>query len=440
MERYDVVVCGGGMAGVAAAVAAAQNGKKVLLVERTGNLGGLATNGMVTVLMSSLSWFSGIGKALIQGLIEEGGAWHIPDPAVKGFHYYPFRPEAMKRRLEDLILENGVELYLYTMVTGVTKLGSRIQSVTLSFGGSSFPVEADAFVDATGGAYLCQLAGEEILRGDEKGDVQAPTMVSCYAGIDFDRYEAFLKTYEDGIKPAKINMIHDLVPKAVEEGILWGVDLHHPGIFRHLPDAPGGAMNAGHVYGADVFTPKGMTQATLEGRRQAHALLQFYRKYIPGFENAWIPTTGSELSLRESGRVVGEYMVNFDDKTEYRKFPDSIMRFDGGAVSDVHASSASPEAYKAYVKLYADRDSVRRDDWAQLPYRSLLPKKTDNLLVAGRCISADRKTLGQIRLQSYCLMMGQAAGTAAALAPGGNVKNVDVPALQQTLQAAGMEV
>ena len=199
-------------------------------------------------------------------------------------------------------------------------------------------------------------------------------------------------------------------------------------------------MNAGHVYGADVFTPKGMTQATLEGRRQAHALLQFYRKYIPGFENAWIPTTGSELSLRESGRVVGEYMVNFDDKTEYRKFPDSIMRFDGGAVSDVHASSASPEAYKAYVKLYADRDSVRRDDWAQLPYRSLLPKKTDNLLVAGRCISADRKTLGQIRLQSYCLMMGQAAGTAAALAPGGNVKKVDVPALQQTLQAAGMEV
>ena len=106
MERYDVVVCGGGMAGVAAAVAAAQNGKKVLLVERTGNLGGLATNGMVTVLMSSLSWFSGIGKTLIEGLIEEGGAWRIPDPAVKGFHYYPFRPEAMKRRLEDLILEN----------------------------------------------------------------------------------------------------------------------------------------------------------------------------------------------------------------------------------------------------------------------------------------------------------------------------------------------
>ena len=441
-EYYDVVVCGGGMAGVSAAVAAAKEGKKVLLVERSGALGGLATNGMVTVVMSSLSWFYGFGKELIEGLIEDGGAWHVPDPAVKGFDYYPFRPEEMKARLEDLVVANGVQLYLYTMVTGAATEGDRIRSVKLSFGGSSIEVEAKTFIDTTGGAYLCQLAGEEILFGDENGDVQAPTMVSCYAGVDFDRYEAFLKIYEDGIKPAKINMIHDLVPKAVEEGILWGVDLHHPGIFRHLPGQDGGMMNAGHVYGADVFTPKGMTQAALEGRRQAHALLRFYRKYIPGFENAWIPTTGSELSLRESGRVVGEYMIVFEDKSEYRKFPDSIMRFDGGAVSDVHSSSASPEAYKAYVKLYAQRESVRRDDWAQLPYRCLLPKKNSNLLVAGRCISADRKTLGQIRLQSYCLMMGQAAGVAAAMAADcdGNAKNVDVAALQQKLRSQGVEV
>lgn len=439
-EYYDVVVCGAGVAGVSAAVAAAKERKKVLLVERSGTLGGLATNGMVTVLMSSLSWFYGFGKELIQGLIEEGGAWHVPDPAVKGFDYYPFQPEAMKRRLEELVIESGVQLYLYTMVTGATTEGDRIRSVTLSFGGCSIEVEAQVFIDTTGGACLCQLAGEEILCGDENGDVQAPTMVSCYADVDFERYEAFLKTYEDGIKPAKINMIHDLIPKAVEEGILWGVDLHHPGIFRHLPDASGGMMNAGHVYGADVFTPKGMTQATLEGRRQAHALLRFYRRYIPGFENAWIPTTGSELALRESGRVVGEYMIRFEDKSEYRKFPDSIMRFDGGAVSDVHASSASPEAYKAYVKLYGGRESVRRDDWAQLPYRCLLPKKNSNLLVAGRCISADRKTLGQIRLQSYCMMMGQAAGVAAALAEEGNVKNVNVALLQQRLKQLGVEV
>lgn len=440
MEKYDVIVAGGGMSGVSAAVSAAKQGRKVLLVERSGMLGGLATGGMVAILMSSLSWFYGFGRDLVDGLIEDGSAWHIPDPAVKGFDYYPYEPEAMKRRLEQMVVDNGAVLYLYTSVTGVQKEGNRICSVNLSFGGTNIKAEADVFIDATGGAYLCQLAGEEIMRGDEDGNVQAPTMVSCYTGIDFERYEAFLKTYENGVKPAKINMIHDLVPKAVEDGVLWGVDLHHPGIFRHLPDSDGGVMNAGHVYGADVFSPKGLTEATLEGRRQAHALLQFYRKYIPGFENACMPASG-ELSLREAGRVVGEYIITFDDKTNYRKFNDCIMRFDGGAVSDVHSSSADPAAYKAYVELYSQRESVRRDDWAELPYRSLQPKKTDNLLVAGRCISADRKTLGQIRLQSYCLMMGQAAGLAAALASkaDGNVKKVDVAVLQQMLKQDGVE-
>ena len=440
MKKYDILVAGGGVSGVSAAVCAARQGKKVLLVERAGALGGLATNGFVTVMMSSLSWFYGFGREVIQGLIDEGTGWHIPDPAVKGFDYRPFEPEAMKRKLEDLALESGVDVLLYTTVTDVKKEGARIQSVNLYFGGQNVEVEADVFIDTTGGAYLCQLAGEELMCGDEKGDVQAPTMVSCYTGVDFDRYEAFLQTYEDGVKPAKINMIHDLVPKAVEEGVLWGVDLHHPGIFRHTPTCDGGCVNAGHVYGADVFSPEGMTAATLEGRRQASALLQFYRKYIPGFENARMPATG-DLSLRENGRVVGEYIINFDDKSNYRKFDDCIMRFDGGAVSDVHASSASPEAYKAYVKLYSQRESVRKDDWAELPYRSLQPKNTENLLVAGRCISADRKTLGQIRLQGYCAMMGQAAGLAAALALGcgGNVKKVDVTALQALLKENGVE-
>lgn len=438
--RYDVIVCGGGISGVAAAVSAAREGKQVLLLECSGMLGGLATGGSVSVLMSSLRWFSGFGKELIASLMEKGAAWHIPDPAVKGFDYYPFDAEAMKLHLEQLVQDHGVELFLYTTLCGAETANGRISAISFSFGGKTFRAEAAVYIDTTGDGSLCRLAGETIHEGDEVGAVQAPTMVARYSGIDFDRYEAFLRTYEDGVKPAKINMIHDLVPKAVEAGVLRQVDLHHPGIFRHLPDSDGGIMNAGHVYGADVFTPKGLTEATLEGRRQAAELLRFYRAYIPGFENARMVNTGV-LALRESGRVDCEYMVTFEDKTQYRKFPDSIMRFDGGAVSDVHASSGSPEAYKAYVKLYAARESVRRDDWADLPYRSLLPKKNGNLLVAGRCAGADRKAMGQIRLQSYCAAMGQAAGVAAAMAADdGNVKSLDVAALQQKLRGAGVEV
>ena len=303
--RYDVIVCGGGISGVAAAVSAAREGKSVLLLERSGMLGGLATGGSVSILMSSLRWFSGFGKELIDSLIAEGSAWRIPDPAVKGYDYHPFDPEAMKLRMEQLVQESGVELFLYTTLCGAETENGRITSVSFQFGGQTYTARAAVYIDTTGDGSLCRLAGEAMLDGDEEGNVQAPTMVSRYCGIDFARYEAFLQTYEDGVKPAKINMIHDLVPKAVEAGILKDADMHHPGIFRHLPDGDGGIMNAGHVYGADVFTPKGLTEATLEGRRQANALLKFYRTYIPGFENARITNTG-DLALRESGRVVCE--------------------------------------------------------------------------------------------------------------------------------------
>jgi len=437
--HYDVIVCGGGISGVAAAVSAAREGKQVLLLERSGMLGGLATGGSVSILMSSLRWFSGFGKELIDSLVAEGSAWRIPDPAVKGFDYYPNDPEAMKLRLEHLVDEAGVELFLYTTLCLAKTENGRITGITFTFGGRNYDAEASVYIDTPGDGSLCRLAGEALLDGDVDGNVQAPTMVSRYSGIDFNRYEAFLQTYEDGKRPAKINMIHDLVPKAVEAGILKHIDLHHPGIFRYLPDSDGGIMNAGHVYGADVFTPKGLTAATLEGRRQANALLKFYKTYIPGFENATLTNTG-ELALRESGRVVCEYMVTFEDKTNYQKFSDGIMRFDGGAVSDVHASSGSPEAYRAYVKLYADRENVRRDDWAELPYRCLLPKQNSNLLVAGRCAGADRRAMGQIRLQSYCASMGQVAGVAAAMAEHGNVKTLDVLALQRRLRTLGVEV
>jgi hypothetical protein len=134
-------------------------------------------------------------------------------------------------------------------------------------------------------------------------------------------------------------------------------------------------------------------------------------------------------------------VVTFDDKSNYAKFDDAIMRFDGGAVSDVHSSSADPEAYKSYLALYRDRDKVKEEDYATLPYRSLLPKNTANLLVAGRCVSADRKTLGQIRLMGYCFMMGEAAGTAAALAvhtTDGAADAVDVATLQAQLKENGV--
>lgn len=440
-QKYDVVVAGGGMAGVAAAVSAARQGCSVLLIEQTGALGGQGTNGNVNMVMASLQWFYGFGKELMESLIEKGHAWLIPNPAVKGFRYYPFEGEKMKLALDEAVMESGAELLLYTKIFGVEKEGDRITKVHLASVGGNFAVEGKVFIDTTGDAMLTFYAGEETAIGDENGNIQAPTMVAGYAGIDFDRYEAFLETYDDGKKVPKINMIHDLIPKAVEAKVVTTVDLHHPGIFRHTESASSGIMNAGHVYGACVTEPEGMTKATLEGRKMAEEYQQFYRRYIPGFENAHVTSTGAVLSLRESRRLVGRYVTTFDDKSNYAKFDDAVMRFDGGAVSDVHASSADPAAYKAYSDLYKDRDKVRQDDWAELPYRSLLPKNTANLLVAGRCVSADRKVLGQIRLMSYCFMMGEVTGMAAALAvktTDGRADSIHVRTLQEMLKENGV--
>ena len=441
-KRYDLVVAGGGMAGVSAAVSAARHGLRVLIVEQSSMLGGLGTSGLMTMVMTSRRWFYGIGKELIGSLIARGEARVIDDYPVQDYDRIPFDGESMKRALDDLVLDSGVEVLLYSKITGIELENGRITALRVNGPMGDFAVQGGLYIDATGDGMLAYYAGERYAVGDENGSVQAPTMTAYYAGVDFDRYEAFLKTYEgkgEGI--AKVNMIRDLAPKAVAAGVLSVCDYHHPGIFRISPCFNVGVMNAGHVYGAECLSPEGLTKATIAGRKMAREYLEFYRRYVPGFEHAYMTNTCNYLGLRETRRFVGKYVTTFADKTAYRKFDDAVMRFDGGAVSDVHASSADEKAYKAYYDLFTARKELREDDWAELPYRSLLPARTQNLLLAGRCLSADRRVQGQLRIMGCCFMMGQAAGTAAALAVQNDVppERVDVAELQRLLKADGVE-
>ncbi len=440
-KKYDLIVAGGGMSGVAAAVAAAREGLKVLLVEKSGMLGGMGTSGLITMMMTSRSWFYGIGKNLINKMIANGGARYVEKPPVKGYDYYPFDGESMKRELDLLAEESGVQVLLYTQVIGVVKQGDKITEIELSGIEGNFSVSAGLFVDATGDACLCRFAGEKVAYGDINCQIQAPTPTAYYAGIDFEKYENYVASFDDGTTVPKIKMMHTLIPKAYENGDLSMCDLHHPGVFRISEAADVGLMNVGHIYGADCSTSAGMTAATVKGRKMAKEYLDFYKKYIPGFENAYLTNTGNSLSLRETFRLEGRYITTFNDKAEYKKFSDAIMRFDGGAVSDLHASSADKDAYGNYVKLFSERESVKRDDYATLPYRSLQCKETENLLAVGRCVSADRETLGQIRLMSYCAMMGQAAGLAAAVAVDKKQNSFDIKValLQEKLKLQGVE-
>jgi len=150
--------------------------------------------------------------------------------------------------------------------------------------------------------------------------------------------------------------------------------------------------------------------------------------------------TASTLGIRETRRLKGQYTAVFEDKASYRKFDDCILRYEGGGESDIHASSPSKDAYMKYYSLFTS-EKPKKDDWADLPYRSLLPQRMKNLIVAGRCLSADRKVQGRLRVMGYCLNMGQAAGTAAAICAQSGISfdQIDIKKLQNKLLEQGIK-
>ncbi len=408
--KYDVVVVGGGAAGITAAVSAARNGAKTLLVEQSAMLGGLGTNGLMTAIIAPTKHLGGIGNEIIREICSRGGAASVFREEYKT--WVPYQNEVMKRIYDDIVCDAGVDLLLYTKLIGVEKNGKMIEYAIFSGAGELFGIAAKVFIDATGDAILSVFAGEDCELGGENGDTQAPTMVAYYANVDFDRYAAFLKN-EGG---DHVRIFQGLITQAAKDGVISILDLHHPGAFqigRQLA-----LVNVGHIYGADCSTSSGLTAATMAGRAMAEEYLNFYRQYVPGFENAYMTNTASTLGIRETRRVVGRYMLSYEDKKAFRCFADGVMRYDGGAGADLHASSDSKEAYKAYYDLYTSLNtetaSSDGNEYCTMPYRSLLARKTDNLLIAGRCASTDRVVNATLRVMGYCFMMGQVTGTAAA--------------------------
>ena len=430
---YDVLVAGGGTAGVAAAVSAARRGAKVCLVEQSSMLGGLGTSGMMTAVIAPKRYFGGIGAEIVDMLRQRGGTG--PDVAPGTYAWVPYQNEAMKVLLDDIVMDGGVDLYLYTKIIGVKKNEDIIRGITLSGPDGNFVIEGKVFIDATGDGILSCYAGEDFELGDAQGKTQAPTMTAYYGNVDFDRFSAFIS--EEGGDYVKI--IHKYVPIAVRDGVLSLEDLHHPGAFNVGEGLA--LVNAGHVYGADCTTAKGLTMATVAGRKLANEYIAFYRKYIPGFEKAVMTNTASWLGIRETRRIKGRYLLSYEDKKNYRKFEDGVFRFEGGAASDLHASSPSREDYLKYHSLFTAENRHDPDDYCTFPYRSLLGGKNNNLYIAGRCLSADRITHAQLRVMGYCMMMGQAAGTAASVCARGNIPapDINVPELQKMLLADGLK-
>ena len=412
---YDIVVVGGGPSGVAAGVAAGRMGAKVLLVEQFGAMGGTGTNGGVNAFNpfsdGVRTLVGGIGLEILETAWQRGflGRRITPGAPAVGpelwktgyMRWIPFNAEGIKLLMDEMTAAAGVEVRFFTTLVDVIRDGNRIDKLILHSREGLFAVEGRYFVDCSGDANLTAIAGLPWEMGDEQGRTMPGTLCSHLANIDLAKYEAFTKT----------KAFAPTLEKALNEGAFTVWDKHVPGAF--FVGDNWCFLNAGHVFGVKGLDSRDLTRGMIRGRQLAQEFLAFYRKYVPGFENAAHITTAPMLGIRETRRVVGEYVLTVDDFLARASFEDEIGRYNNPI--DIHIMSPDKGAYDEYARIYEKSHKLPPGESYGIPYRSLIPKGSVNLMVAGRCMSTDRMLQGSTRVMPCCFVTGHAAGAAAAL-------------------------
>jgi hypothetical protein len=227
----------------------------------------------------------------------------------------------------------------------------------------------------------------------------------------------------------------ELLEQAIEDGFFSHRDRHLPGVFHTGPTT--GMSNSGHVFHMNALDTASLSSGMIKGRKLVMEYLEFYRQYVPGFENVEHITTASLMGVRESRRIVGEYELNFDDYLARRQFPDQIAMFNKAV--DIHVYDDSDEEYERYYDEFHKSGRLEEGECFGIPYGVMVPTGSKNLWVAGRCVSSDVQVHGSIRVQPAASMMGQAAGTAAvqSIQTGETTDELDTAELVTTLRAAG---
>ena len=422
LAEVDVLVAGGGMAGIGAAVAAARGGARVLLLERLAFLGGTATAVTLGGFCGFLRACNGEMHPVIGGLwteleerargMEALGTLRI-HPSVRGVHGLSYDPERMKLLFDIWLAEAGVQVLTEAAVVGVARQGRRITAVFIESKGGRHAILARNVVDATGDADLAARAGCGFALG-QAGQTQHASAMFRMAPVDRTAFASISRAEQDGRMEAAVAAGLPLprTTLAIYPG-LDGVGMHLNATRVQQPD--------GRSF--DWTDPWQRAAAEREGRRQAALYEQAAREHLPGFSGARISSIGAQLGIRESRLVEGDETLTEAD----------VMGGLRGATRI--ACTAWP------VEDHAPgRSTIWRplpDGFAYgIPFGSLVARGLDNLLVAGRCLSATHTAQASARVTAPCLAMGQAAGTAAAMAGDGGVR-VDIAALQSRLRGDG---
>lgn len=416
--KYDIIVCGGGPAGLMAAISAARMGCRTALVERLGFLGGTATAGLVIPIsgffQNGQRCIGGLPWEFIQRLMDENAAIvEMPKGHISA------NVEIYKLIAQRMAAQSGVELYTNAYLSHCDVEAGMIRRVYIESKNGTEALEAQCFIDATGDGDLCHMAGVPM-----QPDAELQPMSLCFVleGVDVTTPLLRDSIHHDGKggKPSANGEIRDYLLECVEEGKLrqfggpW---------FNTLVQGSGIAVNVTRC-GGNAADREELTRAEMQLREDMFTIVRLLKETYPEFRNCSIVSSGINAGIRETRRILGEYTLTGQDLLEGREFACPVARC--AHPMDIHKAGSSQQTL------------IRLDRPAYIPHRALIPQKISNLLAAGRCISADREAYASLRVQGTLMSVGAAAGIMAAMSCSSHVSIAMLPerALKRTLDGA----
>ena len=408
MMKYDVAVIGGGFAGVAAALAAAREGCRVMLIEKGNALGGAAVNALVCPFMPYSTKINGVLTPLSAGLFQTICEKLNARGGMKN-HY--FLEEELKFLLNDMMCEANVDLLFHAYICDTNCLNEKINSISVATKSGIITIEADYYIDATGDAQMAYLAGCPTVLGRETDHLCQP-MTLCFrlGNVDVERFLANRDKLESAYKKSQEN---GEIINPRENLLLFRTPI--PNVLH---------FNTTRIVKMDPTNPQEVTKAEILARKQVFEIYNLMKKHGDGLENSFLMMTASEIGVRESRMIVGDYVLTEADCRAFKKFDDSIAACNYDI--DIHNPEGSGTSHYYFPE----------GEYYTIPYRSLIPRNVNNALVAGRCISSDHGAQASYRIMPTVCCIGEAAGVAIGLAAKGHtdVRSIDIAELQNKLK------
>lgn len=424
--EYDIVVVGGGIAGIAAAVKASRMGAKVALVEYYDFIGGMSTAGMVSPFMKHTI----NGTPLVRGIFED---LEIEMRRRKGMIDNGFYAHAFRSSAFHLLKSSGCDLFLNSAIENVSVEEALINGISIRCGGKLLELTARYLIDASGDAQLLYLGNFPWIKGEvKKGDLQALTLffrmnnIKMNSVLDYVKKDEkdFFDWMEFDFKVGKIISVagfFNIIKDEIRKGNLPG-EINYI-FFTTLPESDEASFNTTNIIGIDGSTSEGLTKAEIIGRDQVERLVEVMKNRIPGFENSQLLETAVQVGVRETRRAVGEYSVTGKDISGGEKFSDAIAR--GCYGIDIHGQKNEESRL----------EDLSEGEFYEIPFRSLLVKESANLMAAGRCISSTHEGQSALRIMPTSAATGEACGASAAIALRNNcnLRDIEYAELKQEI-------